>query len=178
METSALETVSTLSNGDLAFELKAKLPDNCRSELISEINRSMYALGDKLNAIVRQHAPNQIERTNAWRQNAKQLFIDAGFGKVWLEEIENQYSGAGWEPWFLAHTAIGVIVLGPRKRVYHIEWTDTLITKHGEELFPNEDVTRSRNDDYDNRIRMIHAWGLDKAREYLTTIYTEGMKHV
>jgi hypothetical protein len=87
------------------------------------------------------------------------------------------------EPWVLIRTAYGDIKLGERKRVLSIDWKDvverTTPAKEdpgeryeakrshadawdGKMLFPNEDVTRWETG--------IHAYGNEKAAEYLRLI--------
>jgi hypothetical protein len=67
-------------------------------------------------------------------------------------------------PWIIAMTAVGPITFGHRKRVFLIEWKDSLVTDDADTLFPAEDVTKSE--------KMIHAWGIDKAREYINALLT------
>ncbi len=81
---------------------------------------------------------------------------------IYVEEIPNEYcSGACCvnRPWLIVTTPMGRIKIGPRKRVISISWEDSLIKQTAQELFPGEDVTKDG--------RTIHAWGIDKAREYV-----------
>jgi hypothetical protein len=84
---------------------------------------------------------------------------------IYIEEIPNGYC-SDWccrdLPWFIVTTIIGRIKIGWRKRVIHIEWTETKNKIEAQKLFPDEDVTK-----YD---RIIHAWSLEKAKEYIKTI--------
>lgn len=86
-------------------------------------------------------------------------------GRIFVETIPNGYS-PDWAhrhlPWFIVTTGIGRFKVGWRKRVIHLEWTETVDTKDAEELFSGENVTMDR--------KMIHAWSLDKARQYIETI--------
>ncbi len=69
-------------------------------------------------------------------------------------------------PWFLFHTIDGDIIMGWRKRVISIEWQENYKPFDMEKLFGKEDVTKWEN----NGKRGIHAWGKDKAYEYLSKV--------
>lgn len=62
------------------------------------------------------------------------------------------------KPWFLCHTPDGDIEIGWRKRVISIEWKDNF-KPFDMSIFDSEDVTKWE--------RGIHAWGDNKAYEYL-----------
>jgi hypothetical protein len=83
------------------------------------------------------------------------------------EELPNGYCSQACckhLPWFRVMTRVGPVVVGWRKRVINIDWTESLLKWSGKELFPEEDVTRS---DMWAPTRYIHAWGLDKAHAYI-----------
>lgn len=81
---------------------------------------------------------------------------------VYFKEIPNEYDGGWVSPWFLVTTTKGVIKIGWRKRVINIDWSESDVTANAEHLFPEETVTK-----FD---RTIHAWGYDKAKEYIERI--------
>jgi len=81
---------------------------------------------------------------------------------IFVEETNNEYfimPYAKYYPWLIVTTSKGRIKIGWRKRVLNICWDDSIIKESAEELFPDEDVTK-----FD---KTIHAWGYDKAREYI-----------
>ena len=84
---------------------------------------------------------------------------------IYAEEAPNGYWRSDPEavniPWLRVTTNRGVIIIGWRKRVIEINWNSE-VGKTASELFPDEDVTKA---DY-----MIHAWGYDKAKEYLAKL--------
>lgn len=69
-------------------------------------------------------------------------------------------------PWFLFHTIDGDIIVGWRKRVISIEWQENYKKFDIEELFGMENVTKWEKDGK----RGIHAWGIEKAYEYLEKV--------
>lgn len=88
----------------------------------------------------------------------------AGFKEFSLKEIPNEYSSHEvYGPWFIAHTFAGPIKIGCRKRVINIDWSGTEVTVG--DMFVGENVTQG--DGY------IHAWGEEKAVEYLSKIRSQ-----
>lgn len=77
--------------------------------------------------------------------------------------IENEYCGIiGCCPdkrWFLFRTAYGLIKIGWRKKVIHIDWKDTGLSC--------TDITK---DNVTVNANSIHAWGYGKCVEYLTVL--------
>jgi len=93
-----------------------------------------------------------------------ELFSDE---KIYIQEISNEYwssvnLNAIGRPWYLVTTKLGTFKIGWRKRVILIDWITTDITQTADEIFPDEDVTK---DEY-----TIHAWGLEKAQQYINTL--------
>lgn len=91
------------------------------------------------------------------------LLVKAGFHSPMLE-LPNGYDGDERHPWFQVQTLIGPIIIGWRKRVIHIDWSKT--GKDFSSLFTKEDVTQWPGG--------IHAWGKEKATEYLRKIRLNG----
>jgi len=89
-------------------------------------------------------------------------------GVIYAEAIPNGYCSdycCRHLPWFIVTTSIGHFKIGWRKRVIHLDWEKTQVTKSADELFPHENTTKSG--------RMIHAWSLEKAREYVNWVLAE-----
>ena len=86
-------------------------------------------------------------------------------GAIFVEEIPNGYC-SDWccrhLPWFVVTTNIGRFKIGWRKRVIEIDWSETVGTKSGEELFSKESVTVGE--------KYIHAWNMEDARSYIVEI--------
>lgn len=70
-------------------------------------------------------------------------------------------------PWILFHTIDGDIIVGWRKRVISIEWQENYKSFDLESLFTDEDVTKWTSKEGK---RGIHAWGKEKAYEYLLKV--------
>lgn len=84
---------------------------------------------------------------------------------IFVEEIPNGYWPDGYGkhfPWYVITTKLGRIKIGWRKRVIEIDWSDSIIGKTAWALFPQEDVTKED--------KLIHAWGYEKAKEYINTL--------
>ena len=107
--------------------------------------------------------PEEKERARIEREQLTQHCI--GESPIFIEELPNGYCSRGCcvhLPWFKITTSVGPIIIGWRKRVINIDWSQTKGTKTAEELFPKEDVTKDT--------RGIHAWSLEKARAYTDAI--------
>lgn len=75
--------------------------------------------------------------------------------QIWPPLNLDQDIGTATDPWWLAETPFGNIVIGHRKRVISIEWSHT-----GAKIdFPDKDVTHNADG--------CHAWSVEKAIEYL-----------
>ena len=100
------------------------------------------------------------------RQLMSRIYEDADYQ---FELLPNGYcneSCCSHIPWFLFHTIDGDIIMGWRKRVISIEWQENYKPFDMKELFGEEDVTQWEEDGN----RGIHAWGKEKAYEYLQKV--------
>ena len=96
----------------------------------------------------------------------RNIFVNAGFNSIKMEEIPNQYCPCErCTPWYRVRTEFGFFEIGWRKRVISINWRAINRNDRFGELFSEENVTQDK--DY------IHAWGWDKAKEYMTKICME-----
>lgn len=103
----------------------------------------------------------RAQRANQARERFDGVFFKAGFTKIKLDEIPNQYCPCiVCEPWYRVATEVGTIEIGWRKMVINIDWSKTrvdLLT-----IFQGEPVTKESS--------YIHAHGEAKAEEYLRRI--------
>jgi hypothetical protein len=138
-----------------------------KDELDIKLSDSLHAELHKLyNDIVYEQNKQTIEERH---KDYKYYILNCFPDNIFVEEIPNEYSPndpyyRGYK-WLIITTKIGRFKIGSRKRVFHVEWTDTLCNKTSEELFPNETVTK-----YD---KVIHAWNFQKMKEYVDTIMKE-----
>ncbi len=102
-----------------------------------------------------------IHRALEEEKHFSEIVTEAGFTHFRLVPIENGYVPYELSaPWFNVETPWGDIFIGWRKRVISINWSDLGINMDRE--FSGEGVTQSENS--------IHAWGKEKAIEYLSKI--------
>ena len=83
---------------------------------------------------------------------------------IFVEEIPNGYSNSWWYshfPWYRITTPLGHWVVGWRKRVLVIDWSSTVIKAYAKDVIP-DDVTKHD--------RLVHAWTMEKAKEYIALI--------
>lgn len=106
-----------------------------------------------------------IENSKKTIDNLKSLFDNPIYVKEIPNEYYNKYSYLA-VPWLLVTTTKGIIKIGWRSKVINIDWSESDVLSTAEDLFPDENVTKG---DYTNW-RYIHAWGYDKAREYISKI--------
>lgn len=120
---------------------------------------------DKLTADIRKLRAIDLRHESNYDEMLKSLTdcIPHNFNQV-LRTIPNEYCSRYCcvnRPWIEVITERGSIKVGWRKSVISISW-DENINIDAEFLFPNEEVTKYE--------RTIHAWGYEKAKEYLNVI--------
>ena len=100
----------------------------------------------------------ELEKARRERADFVDIFARADLPPVTLSAIPNEYCKCeACGPWFVASFVFGDIKIGWRKRVINIDWSGT--GRDLSKLFDGEDVTRGSS--------YIHAWGADKAVDYL-----------
>lgn len=105
--------------------------------------------------------PQRAEAKAQMRANIIALFPQP----IFVEEIPNEYCGdycCHHIPWFVVTTRVGRIKIGWRKRVLQISWDGSGVTSTAGDLFQAEGTTKGP--------QMIHAWGYEKAAEYISAI--------
>lgn len=154
-----VHTYGTLNETKLEINLSLsrELTENDKNNIQrigNSLMEALYSESIKTNLKIIQDAKNEKEKLIA-------LFPD----KIFVQQIPNEYSDDAYYqmfPWLLITTIKGPIKIGWRKRVLEIDWSNTIIDKLAEDLFPNEDVTKGNS--------YIHAWGYEKAQEYINKL--------
>lgn len=132
----------------------------------SLIDRKLEEIHDFLIAGTRKLDPKILASAAEDKEKILGLFKEP----IYVEQIPNGYDGDPIFPWFIVTTKCGRIKIGWRKRVILINWDDTDIKESADKLFPDEDVTK-----FD---KTIHAWGYEKAEEYLDKLLVQNAVRV
>ena len=105
---------------------------------------------------------NSLRKSREERTYFTDIFTKAGMERAVLHEIPNGYCPCEkCAPWYIAKMPYGDIKIGWRKRVISIDWSST--KRNLLHLFKDEDVTKEPY--------LVHAWGTDKAVDYLKRIH-------
>lgn len=128
-----MASVYSSDSGNEGFSIRIKVPrpiDELDQKWIYEavrvIERGMRLVTAKLD-------PKSEERRAEIRTEFQQMFAEAGFPTIYMEEIPNEYwpdsyADAIWRsPWFMITTPIGHFKVGWRKRVIRFDWTKTVL---------------------------------------------------
>lgn len=90
-----------------------------------------------------------------------EILEDSGIQYTEMRLIPVEYPDRPSAPWFMIETDKGPVKIGKRRRVISISWDHAkgLGNVNGDELFKDEGVTTEKT--------LVHAWGSEKAVEYL-----------
>lgn len=138
------------------------MPETVEAQRI--IGRHCRAMEAELLTLKRELDPKHQAQAMQWLLDAERIFKAADLAPIFIKKIPNEYDAAYFPlmSWLLVTTPVGTFKIGSRKRVLHLEWTDTVVVETAEELFPDEDVTKLG--------RVIHAWSDAKATQYIRRI--------
>ncbi|MCK9416400.1 hypothetical protein M0Q97_07065 [Candidatus Dojkabacteria bacterium] len=138
-----------------------------------EINDKDYIIISDCCDKIKQALINQTyeldENLKLRGEKEKQELIDLfkNHSLIFVKEIPNQYECVnGFSkhfPWLEITTTKGIFTIGWRKRVIQIDWSHSIINIEAKNIFSSEDVTMG--DKY------IHAWGIEKAQEYIDKLF-------
>lgn len=139
----------------------------------ADINRDLL---DNECTFMRKSCDNLLQLVYKNNQLNDQSFLDELKGEkesilacfdqpIYTKEIQNEYYEDSLNPWFLVTTFKGIIKIGWRKRVINIDWSLSDIRATSEILFANEDTTKYN--------KVIHAWGYEKAKEYIQKLLNQ-----
>ena len=137
-------------------------PIDYKEEKIHEV---LSDSGDKILDIVLSTAlhldPEELKNAALVKSKLLALFPKP----IYVEEIPNGYCSqycCRHKPWFKVTSVVGHFVIGWRKSVINIDWSETRGTKSAAELFQNEPVTKGK--------KHIHAWSYEAAERYIVDI--------
>ena len=104
----------------------------------------------------------KLRKASTEREEFTEIFSKAKAVPATLNEIPNEYCPCiVCGPWFIASFPFGDIKIGWRKRVINIDWSTC--KRDLSDLFKDENVTKGAG--------FIHAWGDEKAAEYMQRIH-------
>lgn len=159
-----IKAYSSESHGDLG-SLGLQILVSINRELTDDEINELYKHAEKIKELLYKNTalndPDKIKAGKEEKQKILALFPTV----IHAREIPNGYCNHACcihLPWLVVTTPVGPITIGWRKRVISISWEDSDVKKTAEELFPDESTTK-----YDC---LIHAWGYEKAAEYVTKL--------
>lgn len=149
-----------------SFNIDLEILLDVNRELTDNDNRNLHECVDNIVMALQEESIrlNPESKKNADKEKSDIISL-FGNRAIFVEEIPNGYCSSyccKHLPWFVVTTTKGRIKMGWRKRVINIDWSDSVINETAKEMFPEEDVTK-----FD---KTIHAWGLDKAKQYIDLI--------
>jgi hypothetical protein len=121
-------------------------------------------IAKEIEVLVAKASTKGSEEKEATRRGLLACF---GGELIHYQEIPNGYCSQACcvnRPWYIVTSRIGPVAIGWRKRVIQISWDGSDVEAGGNALFPNENTTKGD--------RYIHAWGYEKAKEYIQKLLT------
>jgi len=144
------------------FEYDSRNP--AHAKLYDALYDAQERIEQEMMAIAIAADPTSAERTAAEYESLVGSFPPTA--RIYAEAIPNQYCSRACcrhLPWYKVTGPFGVIILGWRKRVAVVDWSESAFKPRADILFPNEDTTKGEHS--------IHAWSTDKIRGYLATLF-------
>lgn len=144
---------------EIDLEIGRPLTDNDRRSIyraVDQLKEDLYTETCKVD-------PRKLALKEQWLAALFKTLIQADFRNFSYQEVPNEYdSWSQFLPWMIIGVNDSFFKIGWRKRVIVIDWEKTQIKQQADVLFPKEEVTKGD--------RMIHAWGYEKATEYLKVL--------
>jgi len=172
-----LHSQESLWSGGRTSGIKIFAKDSARA-FVDEDHTSARRAGDELVKKMELTAARLDPEGPGLRAKLRMAFIElyarVGEKAIYVEEVPNQYGGSDpfyyHRPWFRITSRIGHVLIGWRKSVINIDWSDTVVAGAGKQIFPDEDVTRGET--WGERGgRFIHAYGYENAERYLKRLH-------
>jgi len=150
--------------GGICGNFKMEIYIDMEREINSNDDMVIMEFADKMRSgILAETILLNPKITEEAKEEKEKLIALFGDKKIFVSEIPNGYNSTSSYysrfPWFMVTTEKGRIKIGWRKRVIEIDWSESIIPDEAEDLFAFEDVTKGE--------KYIHAWGYEKAKEYI-----------
>lgn len=161
--------VSSHEGEGLGGEIGVQLFIHMKRDLTTEEASAISALTEQIfrslcSESMRQSPEGKKERDSKTK-NLLALFPYAMYVEEIPNEYLNSYSGVN-SPWFLVTTYAGHFKIGWRSSVIVIDWERSRVKQTPTQLFPEENVSKGDSDQL-----WIHAWGYEKAQEYVQKLH-------
>lgn len=151
-----IECHGSNGNFDGIVHITSEKYDALSTETKNQISYKAQNFLATVRGIIEMEWAKEFEKEKRQKHIAElsNLFTEAGFGSIYVKAIDNQYSNDACyyvNPWLIVTTLRGPIMIGWRKRVINIDWSDSDIIADGRELFKDENTTKDK--------RYVHCWG-------------------
>jgi hypothetical protein len=137
-------------------------------ELTEEDKKTAWEIRDLFESRVHKETLRLDPKTSDRALIERAEIINLFPSPIFVEEIPNGYCSrycCAFKPWFVVTTHKGRIKIGWRKRVIHLEWTDSVIKGRAKDIFPKEEAWPGyETTQYD---KVIHAHGYEPAAAYI-----------
>lgn len=162
MKESVYKASGISGNGKFEMEFLLDIGRELNQTDERNIRESFEALLEKLSEETLRLNPETKKAFDNLKTELLEVFGDR---MIYAKEIPNEYCSCYHckltSPWFEVTTTKGIIKIGWRKKVINIDWSN-MNRPDADTLFPGEDVTKHE--------KSIHAWGYEKAKEYINKI--------
>lgn len=159
-----MEKVYTIESTGIRNNFKCELFMDIGREFTKEDKSIIRDCVEKLHEQITSHTykidPIRIKDGKESTEKLKSLFANQ---EIYIDFILNEYNPTNvHDPWLIVTTSKGRIKIGWRKRVISIDWSGSAIQHRANDLFKGEEVTKDE--------KLIHAWGIEKAQEYINAL--------
>lgn len=163
-ETENLKKVHGVNGFGASGKFQLEIYLDAGRELTEQDQRVIWDAAELLQKGIMQESYRLNKKEEAFGKEATEKLIGLFTGRdIFVQEIPNEYWNEDvHNPWLIVTTKKGHIKIGWRKRVIVIDWSASIIEAESDTLFPDEDVTKGE--------KYIHAWGYEKAQEYIDKI--------
>jgi hypothetical protein len=160
---------STSSFGVIGVQVFVKV--NPERDLTSDEKSVIRRKCDEIEKVIAKETVSRDPQRAENRKIEKAEIIRLFPQPIYVEEIPNGYC-SDWccqdKPWFKVTTSIGRFIIGWRKNVINIDWSETIVKDKGKDIFPDVKSTVGEKN--------IHAWSYLDAGKFIATLIAKGEK--